>query len=214
MRLLERVNGQIQVVAVDDQPTYVHGLRVLIDTLAEDVEVTAVATTPEEGFQRVAEHLPDIVLLDVRMPHGGGLSLARRIRDRFPAMKIAMLSAYDDPSLVHEALSIGVNAYLSKEAEPEELVSAVRAVQAGDVVLARFAASAISGRPQARGVPLTDLELNVLQLLSEGAPHVQIARRLAMSSSTLKRQILQIQRKLGVTNRIQAIVAAVRRGIV
>jgi DNA-binding NarL/FixJ family response regulator len=205
---------RVRIVAVDDHPTYVRGLKVLLETLAEDIEVAGIATSPQEGLDQVAEHRPDIVLMDVRMPGSEGCETARKIRQLFPEVKVVMLTVSDDPRDVYDTMEAGVRGYLSKLAEPEELIAALRSVHAGEVVLAPFAARLSFEDASRRLIPLTDAELHTLKLSARGLENAQIAKELAVSESTLKRMFREIQRKLGVDNRIQAVVVAAKKGLV
>ncbi len=209
-----RANGPIRIVAVDDHPTYVEGLKILLETLDEDISVVGIATDPDEAIDCVTEYLPDIVLLDVRMPRSEGCDIARKIRQLFPEIKVVMLTASDDPRDVQETLEAGVRGYLSKMSQPEELVAALRTIHAGEVVLAPFAATLSFAQPDQRMLPLSDAELHMLKRASQGLDNAQLARELAVSESTLKRMFHQVQGKLNVENRIQAIVVAAKRGLI
>lgn len=204
---------RVRVVAIDDHPTYAHGLKSLLSALADDVEVVAVATNCQDGVEVVADHVPDVVLLDLRMPTFDGLEAARKIHELFPDVRIMMLTVSEDPRNVHSALVAGAMGYLTKDVEPEQLIAAIRAVHAGEVVLSPFAAS-VSFADVAETAPLTDAETHILKLLARGCEHASIAREVAVSDSTLKRMIHGVQRKLGVENRIQAVVVAAKRGLI
>ncbi len=207
-------NGPIRIVAVDDHPTYVEGLKILLESLAEDIKVVGIATRPDDAIDLVSEHLPDLVLLDVRMPRTEGCDVARKLRQLFPDIKIAMLTASDDPRDVQETLGAGVRGYLSKMAEPEELIAALRAIHAGEVVLAPFAATLSFAGAHQSLLPLSDAELHMLKRAAQGLDNAQLAREFAVSESTLKRMFNQVQGKLNVENRIQAIVVAAKRGLI
>lgn len=204
---------KIRVVSVDDHPTYAYGLKTLITSLAEDIEVVGVATSGEDAVDLVEEVLPDIVLMDLRMPRVEGIDAARKIRQLFPDVKIVMLTVSEDARDVHASISSGVHGYLSKDIDPEQLVAAIRAVHAGEVVLAPFAA-ALSFASSDSVAPLSDAEIHLLRLTAGGHDYSEIARELAVSESTLKRMVHDVQRKLGVSTRIEAIVMAAKRGIV
>lgn len=204
----------LRLVAVDDHPTFVEGLKVLLETLTDDIKVVATATSSSEAIAAVEAHLPDIVLLDVHMPRGEGCETARKIRQLFPDVKVVMLTVSDDPRDVFETLEAGARGYLSKWAEPDELIAALRTVHSGEVVLAPFAAALTFGDPQDRIVPLSDAEIHMLKLAARGLDYGQIAGELAVSESTLKRMFNQVQRKLKVDNRMQAIVASAKKGLI
>jgi len=198
---------------VDDQPTYAHGLKTLLTALADDIDVVGIATNGAEGVEVVGEAHPDVVLMDIRMPGVEGVEAARKIHDLFPEVRIIMLTVSEDPRDVHTSLTAGVMGYLSKDVEPEQLIADIRAVRAGEVVLSRFAAS-VSFADREQTAPLSDAELHILKLISRGCEHSSIAAELAVSDSTLKRMMHDVHRKLGVENRIQAVVVAAKRGLV
>lgn len=205
--------GRIRVVSVDDQSTYAHGLQALLPALAPDIEVVGVATDAISGIDLVGRVLPDVVLLDIRMPGVDGTEAARKIRELYRDVKIVMLTVSDDPRDVHAAMTAGACGYLAKAMDPDQLVAAIRAVAAGEVVLSSFAAS-VSFADIAEVEPLTDAQIHILRLMGRGCDHAELARELAVSQSTLKRMIHDVQRKLGVENRIQAIVVAAKRGLI
>ena len=203
---------RITVVAIDDHPTYVHGLATLLEDAAADIEVVAVASVPATGIELVVERQPCVVLVDLHMPEMDGVEVTRCLAARVPASKVLILTVSDDPADVAEALRAGARGYLSKEVEPRELISAVRAVAAGEVVLAPFAADALFSSQQA-APRLTDEDIRLLRSISNGASYADVASDLAISESTLKRQLADIQRKLNVDNKLQAVAYLARRGL-
>jgi len=204
---------RIRVVAVDDQPTYAFGLKTLLTALADDIEVVGVATNGAEGIDVVGDELPDLVLMDIRMPTLEGVEAARKIHQLFPGVKIIMLTVSEDPRDVHASLMAGVMGYLSKDVEPEQLIAAIRAVRGGEIVLCPFAAS-VSFLDAAQVAPLTDAEIHILKLMARGCEHATIAGDLAVSDSTLKRMMHDVHRKLGVSNRLEAVFVAAKRGLI
>ena len=203
---------RITVVAIDDHPTYVHGLATLLEDAAPDIEVVAVASIPATGIELVVERQPCVVLVDLHMPLMDGVEVTRRLGATAPASKVLILTVSDDPADVAEALRVGARGYLSKHVEPRELISAVRAVAAGEVVLAPFAADALFSSSES--VPrLTDEEIGLLRAISNGASYAEVAADLSISESTLKRQLIEIQRKLKVDNKLQAVAYLARRGL-
>lgn len=204
---------RIRVVTVDDHPTYAHGLKTLLTALADDIDVVGVATCGEAAVDLVEHELPDVVLMDLRMPRVDGIEAARKIRALFPQVKVIILTVSEDPPDVHATITSGVQGYLSKDVEPDQLIAAIRAVHAGEIVMAPFAASLSFSESEAIA-PLTDGEIHLLRLMGHGRDYADIASEIAVSESTLKRMIQEIQRKLGVQNRIEAIVVAAKRGII
>lgn len=206
-------DGTISVAIVDDHASYAYGLASLLEALAGDVRVVGVATNVDEAVSLVEENRPDVTLLDVRMPEQEGLELAAKICATFPEAKVAMLSGFQDEQDLRKALAGGARGYLSKEADPHQLLAAIRAIDAGYLVVAGFAAPRFSKLMPADAADLTDQELNVLKLLARGEDIPTVAQELLMSESTLKRILRQIQHKLGVESRIEAVVEAVRKGL-
>lgn len=204
--------GRITVVAIDDHPTYVHGLATLLEEAAEDIEVVAVASCPKAGIELVIERSPQVVLVDLYMPSMDGIEVTERIVTEAPGSKVLVLTASDEPAHVAEVMRVGARGYLSKMAEPQQLISAVRAVAAGEIVLAPFAAHALFSAPPE--LPqLTEQEMALLRSISTGATYMEVASEMAVSESTLKRQLADIQRKLNVDNKLQAVAHLARRGL-
>ena len=202
----------ITVVVVDDHPSYGHGLKALLETLSTDIRVLAVATDAEEGLRVVEREQPDVVLHDIQMPNREGVEVAKKICALYPSIKVVMLTVSEDPSDIAETVRAGARGYLSKQVQPEELISAVKAIAAGEVVLGTEALSVLMDeRTQS---PLGDSDIAILRFLSEGLEHARIANEMAMSESSLKRRIREIERKLGVNNRIQAVAMAAKRGLI
>jgi DNA-binding NarL/FixJ family response regulator len=202
----------ITVVVVDDHPSYGHGLKALLETLSTDIRVLAVATDAEEGLRVVEREQPDVVLHDIQMPNREGVEAAKKICALYPSIKVVMLTVSEDPSDIAETVRAGARGYLSKQVQPEELISAVKAIAAGEVVLGTEALSVLMDeRTQS---PLGDSDIAILRFLSEGLEHARIANEMAMSESSLKRRIREIERKLGVNNRIQAVAMAAKRGLI
>ncbi len=209
-----RGNGEpIRVMTVDDHPTYAHGLKTLLSALADDIVVVGVATSGAEALDLIAQKCPDVVLMDVRMPQLDGIEVARKVHQLFPDVKVVMLTVSEDARDVHAAITSGLHGYLSKDVDPDQLIAAIRAVHSGEIVLAPFAAS-VSFSDSGTVAPLSDAEVHLLRLLSQGHDYVGVARELAVSESTVKRMVHEVQRKLGAENRIQALVIAAKRGIV
>jgi len=208
----EKAAEIITVVVVDDHPSYGHGLKALLETLSTDIRVLAVATDAEEGLRVVEREQPDVVLHDIQMPNREGVEAAKKICALYPSIKVVMLTVSEDPSDIAETVRAGARGYLSKQVQPEELISAVKAIAAGEVVLGTEALSVLMDeRTQS---PLGDSDIAILRFLSEGLEHARIANEMAMSESSLKRRIRDIERKLGVNNRIQAVAMAAKRGLI
>lgn len=204
--------AEIRVVVADDHPIYIHGIRMMFDSLSDDLKVVGEATDGVEVIDVVAATSPDILLMDLRMPRLGGLEAGQKIRELYPHVKVIILTVSTDTSDVHAAVAYGVQGYLSKETSPQQLMAAVRAVHAGEIVMAPFAASASFTNGPGLAA-LKDAEIRLLRLIADGSDYEEIGRELAVSESTVKRMLHDIERKLGVTNRTQALIVAAKRGI-
>lgn len=205
--------ARITVVAIDDQPTYVHGLATLLEDVAADVEVVGVASDPAQGVELAGTHQPDVVLLDIHMPGMKGTDAARAIRQSAPRSAVLFLTVSVELGDIRDAMRAGGRGYLSKDVEPEELVTAIRAVARGKVVLAPWAAEGLMEANGSAAAQLDPNEVEIFRSLASGASYPEIASRLAVSESTLKRQIAHAQRKLNVDNKMQAIAYLARQGL-
>lgn len=200
-----------RLVIVDDHPSYAEGIATLLKAIG-DLEVVGIAHDGDEAITQTDLHRPDLVLMDIRLPDRSGIEATRKICGLFPEVKVVVLSASTEPSDVHEAIKAGACGYLLKQSHAERLASGVRAVLAGETVIDHSLITGLVEPEEGRGA-LDDGQLHLLKLLSQGLEISAIARQLAVSESTLKRQIAQVQKKLGVDNRIQAVVAGAKRGL-
>lgn len=208
----DRRPPRIEVVAIDDHPTFVRGLATLVSSLAPEIDIVAFSD-PLEGLQHVVDHPPQVLLLDLHMPNMSGMEVLKKVRAVAPATNVLLLTVSEDPEHVAEAMRAGARGYLAKDVEAEDLVAAVRAVASGKVVLAGFAADALvdnEGRTMPR---LSDAEIHLMRLVSSGRHYGEVARDLAISESTLKRQLLEIQKKLGLNSKLEVIAHLARRGL-
>ena len=213
----------IRVLLVDDQALVRAGFRALLDA-QEDIEVVGEAADGEEAVSMSRRHLPDVVLMDIRMPGMDGLEATRIIAadGSLDAVRIVILTTFDLDEYVFEALRVGASGFLVKSTEPAELVHAVRAVAAGDALLspgvtkrlvAEFAARAKEPRPAAKLDVLTDREREVMALVAEGLSNDEIAARLVVSSATAKTHVSRAMVKLGARDRAQLVVLAYESGL-
>jgi len=184
------------------------------------IEIVAEATTGEDAIKLAADHQPDVLLLDVRMPECDGLRALGKIRLENTDLPILMLSQYDNPAYVARAVALGANGYLLKDVRRQELIEAIHEVATGRTIWDREQLRKMTGAlatPRMFAdveVPLTEREGLVLRLLSEGMTNQQIAAEMDISYETVKEHIQHILRKVGVTDRTQAAVWAVRKGII
>jgi two-component system, NarL family, response regulator LiaR len=205
---------RVTILVADDHPVVRQGLRTFLAT-QEDLDVVGEAATCTEAAERAAELRPDVVLLDLVMPGGDGIEAARKIRAASPSSKVIVLTSYPDDATVLPALEAGAAGYLLKDVEPRELADGVRRVHRGESLLHPAVAPRVIREAVGPGTPpdreaLTPRELDVLRLLARGLPNKLIARELGIAERTVKTHVSSILAKLGVTDRTQAALYAVR----
>lgn len=206
----------IRVLIADDHPVVRQGLRTYLE-LQADIVIAGEAGGGIEAASEAKRLAPDVVLLDMVMPDGDGLEALRRIGSGPGAPRVIVLTSFADDGRVVDAMRAGAAGYLLKDAQPAELLAAIRAAHAGGSPLHPDAAAYLVGelrRPAAGGPELTAREREVLQLLAQGMPNKAIALRLSLSEKTVKAHVSALLRKLDVTDRTQAALRAVREGLV
>lgn len=205
----------LRVVLVDDHQLIREGLRRAFDR-AGDIEVVGEAASIAEALQALDRLRPDVLVTDVRLPDGDGISLTTQVRAQNPTMGIVVLTMYAGDEQVFAALDAGASGFVGKDAPAEEVVAAARHAAANPrAFTARDLAGAMQRRMSAPAGPkLSPREKEVLDLLVDGLAIAQIARRLYISESTAKTHVANIYEKLGAGNRAQAVMAAVRLGLV
>lgn len=219
----------IRVLIVDDQHLVRHGLRFIINA-QEDMEVVGEAAGGNQAAL-LANHIhPDVVLMDVQMPEGGGIEATRNIIKVNPLCKVIILTTFDQEDYVYDGIRAGAVGYLLKDAEPEELVDAIRAAWKGEAIFRTTVAAKVISQvvrssqqlqqaeeltsdAQLFGV-LTDRELEVLQQMAYGLRNGEIAKKLYIGESTVKTHVHRILHKFGAEDRTQAVVIAIRNRIV
>ncbi len=213
------------VLIVDDQALVRAGFRMILEA-EEDMEVVGEAADGREAITEARRLRPDVVLMDVRMPDVDGIEATRRLlaEDR-SAVKVVMLTTFDMDEYVYDALRAGASGFLLKDVPPEQLVDGIRAVAKGDALLApsvtRRVIEEFVRRPPAsvRTLPpkleaLTARELEVLKLIARGLSNAEIATELFVSETTVKTHVAHVLMKLGLRDRVQAVVAAYESGLV
>jgi DNA-binding NarL/FixJ family response regulator len=212
------MSNPIRVLIVDDHPVVRHGLRSLLAG-HPDIEVVGEAENGAEVLPCLAGRETDVILLDIQMKGQSGIEIARRVRHAYPAVKVIILTTYDDEGYLREALEAGVHGYLLKSASHASLPDSIRAVMRGEKLLSQPLVSAVVSDYQKlvqdharREAGLTAEELQILAAIADGASNKDLAERFFWSEATVKRRVQEILDKLGATNRAQAIAEAVRRG--
>lgn len=210
----------IRVLVVDDHALFRRGLQMVLEQ-EPDIEVVGEASDGAEAVEQAAETLPDIVLMDVRMPKRGGIDACMAIHDVVPSAKIIMLTISDEEADLYEAIKAGAMGYLLKEISIEEVALAIRAVHGGQSLISPSMASKLLNefaamvkrtdeRQQVRTPRLTDREMEVLKLVAKGLNNRDIAKQLFISENTVKNHIRNILEKLQLHSRMEAVVYAVR----
>jgi DNA-binding NarL/FixJ family response regulator len=213
----------IRVLIADDQALVRAGLRMILDAQA-DLEVIGEAGDGREALQQSRALAPDVVLMDIRMPGVDGLEATRRLLGGAGAApKVIVLTTFDTDDYVYEAIRAGASGFLLKSAPPEQLADGVRAVMAGDALLApeitrRLLERFIERPPPGTTTPpeledLTPRELEVLRLIAEGRSNAEIAAELVLSEATIKTHVNHILTKLRLRDRVQAVALAYRSGL-
>jgi len=208
----------IRLLIADDHEVVRLGIKSLLE--GTDIEVVAEAATGEQAIAAVGKAKPDVVLLDIRMPEMDGLTALSRLRMENSQLKIVMLSTYDNPTYVARAVALGANGYLLKNASRDELVAAIRKTHGGEDAWTRDELRRVTGAlatPRMSAeveVPLTHRESEVLRQLAHGLTNKEIGQALGISYETVKEHVQHILRKIGVNDRTQAAVWAVRKNLV
>lgn len=204
----------IRIVILDDHDVMAQGLALSLLKEGQELEVVGTATSRDAGTALVGELLPDVVLMHVDIAGDDAIKAAQQIRDRFGAVSIVILSGSEAPVDVQRAMELPVRGYLSKKTGARDIALALKAADAGHVVLSPFAVNALCWESPPELTLLNDSERQLLTLVAEGLDNPEVARRLNISESTLKRILSKIQNVLGARNRVQAAVNAARKGII
>lgn len=204
---------KLSILIADDHPVVRDGLRGMLES-QPDFEVVGEAADGAQAIQLAEELKPEIVLMDLRMPQVDGVTAIREIKSSQAETQILVLTTYDSDADILPAIEAGATGYLLKDSSREELYGAIRATARGDTVLAPTVAARLVGQMRAPAEErLSSRELEVLQLVAEGASNKDIASRLHISQATVKSHLIHIFGKLGVSDRTAAVTVALQRGI-
>jgi DNA-binding NarL/FixJ family response regulator len=204
-------HSRIRVMVVDDHAIVRQGIS---DVLAadQDIEIVAIATSGAEAVSLAAEHHADVALMDISMPEMDGVEATRRAIEASPGLKVVMLTSFAEPQHVNAALDAGAVGYLLKDAEPQEIVRAVKAANRGEAPFSPRAAGALLlRRSEHRPIEeLTPREREVLELVGQGMANKQISRRLNIKEKTVKAHLSSVFQRIGVSDRTSAALWAAR----
>ncbi|RVX46232.1 LuxR family two component transcriptional regulator [Nonomuraea polychroma] len=217
------MSGPLRAVIADDQALVRTGFRMILAT--DGIKVTAEAADGAEAVAAVRSTRPDVVLMDIRMPRMDGIEATRQIMSGGAnETRVIILTTYDLDHYVYAALTAGASGFLLKDVTPEHLVAAVRLVRSGDALLAptitRRLIERFAPRDEAKAnlhrdlTELTPRELEVLRLLATGLSNAELADRLTLSATTVKTHVARILSKLGLRDRVQAVVLAYETGLI
>jgi DNA-binding NarL/FixJ family response regulator len=210
----------LRILIADDHPLFRDGMRGLLST-QPDMEVAGEATTGEEAVALTVELEPDVVLMDIKMPGGGGLEATRRILAARPGVRILVVTMFEDDATVSTAMRAGARGYVLKDDDKDDVLGAIRAVGRGGAVfgpgvaarLADFFATDRPAVPREAFPALTDREREMLHLIAKGASNAEIARLLSLSPKTVANYVSNILHKLQVADRKEAALRAREAGL-
>ncbi|MFF3759223.1 response regulator [Streptomyces sp. NPDC002185] len=215
------------VLIADDQPMQRFGVRMLLES-QDDMTVVAEASNGTEAIRLVDRHHPDVVLMDVRMPGLDGIEATRRVVATGARTRILIVTTFDLDAYAYDGLRAGASGFLVKDAEPEELLAGIRAVAAGDAVVApsltrRLLDAYVQHLPRPNATPpaedprlatLTDREREILTVIGKGWSNTEIAERLHLAESTVKTHVGRVLAKTATRDRVQAVILAYDTGLV
>ena len=213
----------IRVLIADDQSLVRAGFRLVLEN-HDDIEVVGEASNGHEAVHSTSRLEPDVVLMDIRMPELDGIAATAQITERHPAARVLVLTTYDLDEYVYDALQAGASGFLLKDTPPEQLAGGIRAVAAGEALLAptvtrrlieEFARVGVANRARPAELDeLTPRELEVLRLLARGMSNAEIAAHFVLGETTVKTHVAHVLNKLGLRDRVQAVVLAYESGLV
>ena len=212
--------GTLRVLITDDHPLFRKGMRALLDA-QPGIEVVGEAASGPEAVERAAALQPDLVLMDLQMPEGGGLAATKAITGAHPDVRVLVVTLFEDEDSVFAALRAGARGYVLKDAEEGEMLRAIRAVGEGESIfspsiavrLQQFFAASRQVIPEDVFPELTDREREVLELIARGQTNAQIAEALTIALKTVRNHVSNIYNKLQVADRAQAVIRARDAGL-
>jgi DNA-binding NarL/FixJ family response regulator len=210
-------HNSIKIVVADDHEVIRAGIAKMLD--GSDIEIVAEARNGAEAIAMAVKHSPDVVLLDIRMAGADGLDAIEMIRSRRPATRVVILSTYDNPIYIARAMALGASDYVLKGTSPKELIAAIRAAAAGETRAHLSGSRRVAAVMQKRQIsdedaPLTERETEVLLQVAQGLSNKEIAAALKIGVETVKEHVQSILKKIGVADRTQAALWAVRRKLI
>ena len=205
-------DAPIRVLIADDHAVVRRGLRTFLE-LQDDIDVVGEAADGESCVAAATELEPDVILLDLVMPGMDGVEALRTLRDAGSKARVLVITSFTDPSVTVPAVRAGAYGVIFKDVEPRDLASAIRSVHAGHMLLQPDVAAALMVPDPAAASPLTSRERDVLALIAQGRSNREIARALSLSEKTVKTHVSNVLMKLGVADRTQAALLAVRSGL-
>jgi DNA-binding NarL/FixJ family response regulator len=203
----------IRVLIADDHAVVRRGLRTFLE-LQDDIDVVGEAADGQACVAAAVELSPDVILLDLLMPGVGGVEALGRLREAGSTARVLVITSFTDPAVSVPAVRAGAAGVIFKDVEPRDLASAIRSVHAGHTLLQPDVAAALMAPDPAAASPLTARERDVLAEIARGRSNREIARVLTLSEKTVKTHVSNVLMKLGVADRTQAALLAVRRGLV
>lgn len=199
---------KIKVMVVDDQPIVRDGLKLLL-SLSDEIDVLCTASNGEEAVKLCEWYEPDIILMDIRMPGMDGVKATKIIKERYPKVKVIVLTTFNDDSFIFEALKNGASSYLLKDVESEELINTIKIIHLGGTMLQNSVATKLVNKisklndKKSAIENLTQRELEISKLVAEGLSNKEIASKLFITEGTVKNHISNILSKLGLSHRTQ-----------
>jgi len=210
--------AQTRVLIVDDHPAVRKGIQMFLET-DPCIQVVGEAEDCQDAVRKAKSLQPDVILMDLVMPHGDGIEAIAEIKRHSPDLQVIVLTTFGDEARVRAAMEAGANGYLLKDADGAALLQAVRAVQRGDMPIhprvTQYLVTNFAKRDDANGnKSLTEREKQILRLVSQGLSNKAIAQALCLSAGTVKVHVSNILEKLGVSNRTEASVLALQMGLI